>query len=44
MPMAVTDRGFTSIKLGRSVRFRKADIDAFIERSRRAMKNGVPIQ
>lgn len=33
-----------SIKMGRSVRFRDADIDAFIERCRRAMIHGLPIQ
>ena len=33
-----------SVKLGRSVRFRERDIEAFIERSVRAMEAGVPIQ
>jgi excisionase family DNA binding protein len=33
-----------SFKLGKSVRFRSADVDAFLERCRRAMERGVPIQ
>jgi excisionase family DNA binding protein len=33
-----------SVKMGGAVRFREADIDTFIERCRRAMEKGVPIQ
>jgi predicted DNA-binding transcriptional regulator AlpA len=33
-----------SIKMGKNVRFRQADIDAFIEHCKRAMANGLPIQ
>jgi predicted DNA-binding transcriptional regulator AlpA len=33
-----------SIKLGRAVRFRQCDIDEFIERCRRCMERGIPIQ
>jgi hypothetical protein len=30
--------------LGKSVRFRKDDLDMFLERCRRAMAHGTPIQ
>ena len=33
-----------SLKLGRAVRFRSSDIDAFLDRCRRAMAQGRPIQ
>jgi len=33
-----------SIKMGRAVRFRQTDIDAFIEHCRRCMERGLPIQ
>jgi predicted DNA-binding transcriptional regulator AlpA len=33
-----------SLKLGKSVRFRESDIEAFLERCHRAMAKGVPIQ
>jgi hypothetical protein len=32
-----------SLKLGRSVRFRESDIEAFLEKCERAMALGVPI-
>jgi predicted DNA-binding transcriptional regulator AlpA len=33
-----------SLKLGKAVRFLPMDIDTFIERCRRAMAKGIPIQ
>jgi predicted DNA-binding transcriptional regulator AlpA len=33
-----------SMKMGGAVRFRQEDIDGFIERCRRCMKSGLPIQ
>ena len=33
-----------SLKLGRSVRFREAEIEDFLDRCKRAMAQGVPIR
>jgi excisionase family DNA binding protein len=33
-----------SLKLGKSVRFRSEDVDAFLERCRRRMELGLPLQ
>lgn len=33
-----------SVKMGRTVRFRESEIDAFVEHCRRAMERGIPIQ
>jgi excisionase family DNA binding protein len=33
-----------SIKMGKSVRFRQSDIDRFVERCKRCMELGIPIQ
>jgi predicted DNA-binding transcriptional regulator AlpA len=33
-----------SLKLGRSVRFRESDIEAFLRKCERAMALGIPIQ
>jgi excisionase family DNA binding protein len=33
-----------SLKMGRAVRFRESDLETFLERCRRAMEHGLPLQ